>query len=58
MAAAAFAGMCFGSIPARPNPPFDAAAAFTTISLGANSAFCPATSHQAGSRELSERLKT
>jgi hypothetical protein len=50
-------GPRFGSIPARRNLPFDAAAAFTTIALGANSALCPATSHQAGSRELSERLK-
>jgi hypothetical protein len=41
-----------------PGAAIDAAAAFTTITLGANSAFCPATSHQAGSRELSERLKT
>jgi len=47
--------------PARSRPgqifPFAAAAAFTTIALAAIRRPNPATSHQAGSRELSERLK-
>jgi hypothetical protein len=37
--------------------PFAAAAAFTTIALSVSSAPYPATLHQAGSRELSRRLK-
>jgi hypothetical protein len=40
--------------------PLAAAVAFTTIALvqfGSKPVPCPATSHQAGSRELSERLK-
>src|SRR5262249_7800837 len=54
-------GRRFSSIPARPNLPFDAAAAFTTISLGANSAALPcdiASSGFPGAFRAAENLKT